>query len=119
MNTEILKVTETENLTLIMNGEKYTYLLETIDGEIEDMHLTYGINTPLFEYFENLFYEWFEYQSNDRKNMYESDEAIYCKKGAIRGSIEILEEYIRENNLRYLNLDKENFKIDIECAWQG
>jgi hypothetical protein len=116
MNTEI--ITKEENLTLIMNEQKYTYSIETASGEIEDIHLTFGIDTPLFQYFENLFNDWFEYQRRDIKEMYESDEAIYYKKGAIRGSIEILEEYIRENNLRYLNLDKENFKIDIECAWQ-
>ena len=111
-------ITKKETLTLIMNSRKYTYEIETIDGKIEDIALTYSVDSPLFQYMENIFFDWFEGQRSETQAMYESDEAIYYKKGAIRGAIEILDEHIRENNLRYLNLDKEGYKIDIECAFE-
>lgn len=106
------------NLTLKFNGQYHQYNMEVINGEIEDIDLTYGIDSPLFQYFENLFDDWYESQPTYVQEMYESEEAIYYKKGAIRGGIEILDEYIRENNLRFIDLDKEGYKLDIECAYQ-
>ena len=104
--------------TLKFNGQYYQYNMEVINGEIENIDLTYEINSPLFEYFENMFEDWYESQPTNVQDMYESNEAIYYKKGAIIGGIEILDEHIRENNLRFIDLDKEGYKLDIECAFQ-
>jgi len=104
--------------TLKFNGQYYKYNMEVINGEIENIDLTYEIDSPLFEYFENMFEDWYESQPTNVQDMYESNEAIYYKKGAIIGGIEILDEHIRENNLRFIDLDKEGYKLDIECAFQ-
>lgn len=105
-------------LTLKFNGECHQYDMEVIGGEIEDIALTYAVDSPLFQYFEKLFEEWYEDQPVYVKDMYESEEAIYYKKGAIIGGIEILDEYIRENTMQFIDLDKEGYKLDIECAYQ-
>lgn len=53
-------------ITLRFNGENHYYFAdfwEDTEGKkgIENISLTYGIDSPLFQYFENLFCDWGKY----------------------------------------------------------
>jgi len=98
-----------EKVTLIFDGKEHKYDMVFVDGTLEDVLLPYtSMNTPLFDYLEKEFDDWLEYAGREYEAMYFSDEAIYSKRGAIRGAMDVIEETIYEDKgkKKVYNLDK-------------
>jgi hypothetical protein len=98
-----------EKVTLIFDGKEHKYDMVFVDGVLEDVLLPYtSMDTPLFNYLEKEFDDWLEYAGRDYEAMYFSDEAIYSKRGAIRGAMDVIEETISDDKgkKKVYNLDK-------------
>jgi hypothetical protein len=76
-------------------------------------------SAPLFLAVEAYFYQWLEgtNPANEYDEMYFGEDAIYTVRGAIIGGIELVIDYMRENNLT--SITTKSFRdIEIECAFE-
>ena len=79
----------------------------------------YKVESPVFQFFEKLWYSWFEEESSHNseiEDMYFSEEAIYTRKGAIRQAMELMEEIATEYKRNFFT-ESEIWKYDIQCAF--
>ena len=84
-------------------------------------------SSTVFKIIEHIFNDWFDHatepgapMSRDIQGMYNGEvgqPAIYYKRGAIIGGLEILIEEITERGLKIVNT-RDIQKMDIECAFQ-
>jgi len=93
-----------------------------LDTETESgLNAFYGhfkTDSPLFVAIEAHFDEWITSRARpDEVDMYESDDAIYTKKGAIHQAIEDIFDIMREENMPFISLN--HSFVDLEAAFQG
>ena len=70
----------------------------------------------LFQACEKIWNDWFDdaiKHNSEIEDMYYSDDAIYTKKGAIRGMIEQIFECMNEENLPFIYLNDN--RLDLTC----
>lgn len=78
------------------------------------------VDSPLFKAVEKIFDDFMDANGEracggDLRAMYESEDAIYEKAGAIRGAIEQVFEVIDEYDLKYIDLT--DSRLDLICAF--
>jgi hypothetical protein len=116
-------------ITLFFNGKYHNYecviITDTETGKtsIEDIKYKIGASTDLFQWVEKQFNKFIDdREGTELYDMYfeefEGQGTFYSKRGAIQGGIDLIFEYVIEENITYLNLDKDGNKVDIECAFQ-
>jgi hypothetical protein len=116
-------------VTLVFDGKSYKYPAKkwtnkaTKETGIEDIELTNTVGSDLFKFCEkklNTYLE--EYAHPHTVQLYENDfddcGPALCKKGAIRGVIEMIEEVMTDEKLTFLNLDKNWDTYDLDVAFQ-
>lgn len=74
-------------------------------------------DSDLFQELEKRFDEWINDapSSSEYNEMYFSEDAIYDKRGAIHGAIELIFEVMKENNLPFIYLNDK--RLDLTCAF--
>lgn len=110
-------------ITIVFDKKKHQYQIILIDGYIEDILLDKKPDTDLFKFFENDFYNWLEDQQDETKEMYDVPDEVYgqpylVKRGAIEDAIDGLYQFIVDNKLRYLDLDKDLSKLDTAVFYE-
>jgi hypothetical protein len=113
---------------LYVNFTPYYFDLTREDGKVieidfpDEFHKT---SHPVFKAIERYFDDWIDQQRQDTKDQYflsceELDGHTYCsKKEAIRGGLEIISEYMIENNYLFLYLNEKSFgHMDMDGYFQ-
>ncbi len=103
------------------------YGTQTIYVESYDPWMA-ATNSTLFKIIEHMFNDWWDKHTEPGAPLWkdvigcyngwgEDEPAIFSKKGAIRGGIEMLIELAQEENLSVVTT-KDILKMDIECAFE-
>jgi hypothetical protein len=80
----------------------------------------YKTSSAVFQLIEKVWWQWFEEtkeHNSEIEDMYFSEDAIYCKKGAIIQAIEQIAEVAEETNKTYFKEAELYTHVDIECAF--
>lgn len=86
--------------------------------DTDNMQEAFKLDSPIFKLCERLFWEFIETSNpaDELEDKYFSDDAIYTKKGAIRGAIELIEEIAQEEN-KTTFITQQLLSYDLETAF--
>lgn len=81
-------------------------------------------SSALFKWVEKQFFDWLEQQDKDTQAMYDEDQTgtghtFADQKGAIEDGIDLLFDVMKENNVKYLDLNKIPVNIDMQLDWDA
>jgi hypothetical protein len=117
---ELKRRNEIKKVSIKYKGNDYYFNADFDEGDLEDIDIrpAYKLDHPFFKAIENEFFDYLENLApRNTQEMYEEEYLI--KKEAIREGISAIFDYMIQNNIKELDLDKDWNKIDIEGIWQG
>jgi len=104
-------------ITLIMDGQKYSYPVAIVNGRVETTEETFK-DGVVREYLDKEFDSWLDQAPSDYEEMYYGDESIMSKRGAIEGAMEIVISTIEEEAPRKTTFNFDEGDVEFYEAYQ-
>jgi hypothetical protein len=104
-------------ITLIMDGQKFSYPVAIVNGRVETTEETFK-DGVVREYLDKEFDLWLDQAPKDYEEMYYGDESIMSKRGAIEGAMEIVISTIEEEAPRKTTFNFDEGDVEFYEAYQ-
>ena len=104
-------------ITLIMDGQKYSYPVAIVNGQVEITDETFK-DGVLREYLDKEFDLWLDQAPSDYEEMYYGDESIMSKRGAIEGAMEYVSLTIEDEAPKKTTFNFDEGDIEFDSAYE-
>ena len=104
-------------ITLIMDGQKYSYPVAIVNGRVEITEETFK-DGVVREYLDKEFDLWLKQAPTDYEEMYYGDEDVMSKSGAIEGAMEIVISTIEEEAPKKMTFNFDEGDVEFYEAYQ-
>ena len=104
-------------ITLIMDGQKYSYPVALVNGRVEVTEETFK-DGVVREYLDKEFDLWLQQAPTDYEEMYYGDEDVMSKSGAIEGAMEIVISTIEQEAPKKMTFNFDEGDVEFYEAYQ-
>jgi hypothetical protein len=104
-------------ITLIMDGQKYSYPVALVNGRAEVTEETFK-DGVVREYLDKEFDLWLQQAPTDYEEMYYGDEDVMSKSGAIEGAMEIVISTIEQEAPKKMTFNFDEGDVEFYEAYQ-